>query len=357
MNKKDARQKKILSYLVTKGQAPLSDILRFLGESVSHKTLQRDVRLMLEQGYISRKGTGPTVVYFLSPENMVRYPVSVTNYFATKYQDREVKDRFDFAIFDLLQNPIFTPEELEELEKLHGEFVLHFSQYDSQTLINKEYQRIMIEFSWKSSEIEGNTYSLLNTESLLLENTRDTSKTEAETQMILNHKDAFNECIQNKDRFIHLSLADLEYVHGVLTKHLGIEKNIRNVGVGITGSKYRPLDNGYQIREALEKMINLINEKDSPFEKSFLSLILLSYIQAFKDGNKRTARMFSNAILLAYQSIPLSYRIVDVVEYKKASLLFYEQNNLSYMKKIYLDQFRDAVEDYFIPHYDDQDEN
>jgi len=76
-------------------------------------------------------------------------------------------------------------------------------------------------------------------------------------------------------------------------------------------------------------------------------LILISYIQAFEDGNKRTARMVSNAILLAHNSIPLSYRIVDVKEYKKASLLFYEINNISYFKKIFIDQFEDAVHNYF----------
>ena len=94
-------------------------------------------------------------------------------------------------------------------------------------------------------------------------------------------------------------------------------------------------------------MVELINKKESFFEKVFLSLILISYIQVFEDGNKRTARMISNAILSAYNSIPLSYRIVDVKEYKKASLLFYEINNISYFKKIFIEQFEDAVSNYF----------
>ncbi len=94
-------------------------------------------------------------------------------------------------------------------------------------------------------------------------------------------------------------------------------------------------------------MVDLINKKDSFFEKVFLSLVLISYIQAFDDGNKRTARMVSNAILLAHNSIPLSYRIVDVKEYKKASLLFYEINSISYFKQIFIEQFEDAVKNYF----------
>jgi Fic family protein len=132
-----------------------------------------------------------------------------------------------------------------------------------------------------------------------------------------------------------------------LTKKLSVTKNIRKHGVGVTGTKYRPLDNEFQIKEALEKTTKLINEKKSFFEKAFIALILISYIQPFEDGNKRTARMFTNAILLAHNSIPLSYRIIDVVEYKKASILFYEINNVSYFKNIFIDQFEDAVNNYF----------
>jgi len=175
----------------------------------------------------------------------------------------------------------------------------------------------MIEFSWKSSEIEGNTYSLLNTEALIKENVEGKGKSKKETQMILNHKDAFNESIQNRERFLKLDYSDIEYIHSVLTKDLGITKNIRNAGIGITGTKYKPLDNSFQIKEVLQEMIKLLNKKESFLEKAFLAVVLISYIQAFEDGNKRTARMFSNAILLAYNSIPLSYRIVDVEEYKK----------------------------------------
>ena len=248
---------------------------------------------------------------------------------------------------NVAKNDIFTAEEKEKLGNLQREFVRNFSKYDSQTLINKEFERIMIEFSWKSSAIEGNTYSLLGTEALIKNNVIGKGKTKEETQMILNHKDAFNEAIQNRERFIKLRSADVEYIHSVLTKKLGIAKNIRKAGVGITGTKYRPLDNEPQIKEALQNMVDLINKKESFFEKAFLISILIAYIQIFEDGNKRTSRMISNAILLAHHSIPLSYRIVDVEEYKKAVILFYEINNLAYFKQIFIDQFEDAVSNYF----------
>ena len=82
-------------------------------------------------------------------------------------------------------------------------------------------------------------------------------------------------------------------------------------------------------------------------EKALLTLVLLSYIQAFSDGNKRTARITSNAILIANGYCPLSFRSVDSIDYKKAMLIFYEQNNLYAFKQIFIDQFEFAVREYF----------
>ena len=77
---------------------------------------------------------------------------------------------------------------------------------------------------------------------------------------------------------------------------------------GITGTNYYPPDNEYQIRKALENSCRLINGKENIFEKALLALVLLSYIQPFSDGNKRTARITSNAILIANKYCPISFR-------------------------------------------------
>lgn len=346
MNKAE-RQFKMYGFIKDNPKSSIVEILSFLENSVDRKTLQRDLKELLENKHISILGAGRSVVYNISDLNKIMEEIDVKKYFEEPYLKRNVKENFNFDVFKILESEIFTIEEKEKIESLQKEFTKNFSNYDSQTLINKEFERIMIEFSWKSSAIEGNTYSLLSTEALLRENVVGEGKTEEETKMILNHKDAFNEAIQNKERFLKLDYSDLEYIHKVLTKGLNITKNIRTSPVGITGTKYKPLDNSFQIKEVLKKMVDLINKKELFFEKSFLILILISYIQAFEDGNKRTARMLSNAILLAHNSIPLSYRIVSIEEYKKASLLFYEINNISYLKKIFIEQFEDAVNNYF----------
>lgn len=350
MSKKLERQKIIIEILKDKAKLQISEFwveLKKYKIDVDDRTILRDIGDLIDRNIITKEWVYKNTFYYIAENNKIFENVDIEAYFKKDYESRDVKEYFNFEIFDYLQKSIFSGEEEERLQSLQTKFISNISKYDSQTLINKEYERIMIEFSRKSSAIEWNTYSLLNTEALIKDNVKDETKTPEETQMILNHKDAFNETIQNKDKLLELTCSDIEYIHSVLTKKLNVTKNIRRHGVGVTGTKYKPIDNEFQIKEALEKTIELINHKQSFFEKAFIALLMISYIQPFEDGNKRTARMFTNAILLAHNSIPLSYRIVDVIEYKKASILFYEINNISYFKQIFIGQFEDAVNNYF----------
>jgi Fic family protein len=154
--------------------------------------------------------------------------------------------------------------------------------------------------------------------------------------MLLNHKEALDFIIENTDYLNPLSVSKIEDIHSILTKELLVERNLRKRRVGISGTNYRPLDNEFQISEALRNSCNVINSKKSVFEKALLALVLISYIQPFMDGNKRTARIVSNAILMNEKHCPLSFRTVDSIDYKKAMLLFYEQNNISKFKEIFI---------------------
>jgi Fic family protein len=165
--------------------------------------------------------------------------------------------------------------------------------------------------------------------------------------MLLNHKQAIDFILENPNYISPLTIAGIEDIHSILINDLGVGRNVRKRRVGISGTNYTPLDNEHQIKEALRDMCNLVNSRDNVFGKALLSLVLLSYIQAFRDGNKRTARIISNAILISSQYCPISFRTIDSVEYKKAMLIFYEQNNLTTIKEIFMNQFKFAVETYF----------
>lgn len=345
------RQEEILNFIAQSGESSVSAVLAHLKtkgiDKISRITAVRDLGFLVKEGFLVRRGQGRAIKYALSPLYNLNKTIDIENYFALPPDERKVKKCFDFNVFNILVNDIFTAEEKNFLTRLHKQFQENFKKIKSKTIIAKEFERIIIEFSWKSSQIEGNTYSLLDTEVLLKEYKAAKGKTKEETQMILNHKKAFEFILKNKNKFKQLSRAKIEQIHRLLIAGLGIAKNLRSAPVGITGTNYKPLDNIFQIEEAVEKMVDLINKKKDFFEKAFLALLLLSYIQPFEDGNKRTARLTANAILLAYDSIPISYRAVDEAEYKKASIIFYEINNLWYFKQIFLKQYEFAVKNYF----------
>lgn len=319
-----------------------------LTKAPSDSTMKRLLSAAVKEGNIETAGRGPATKYKLTPQAHVTMPLDLATYFDKDIDEREVQESFNFDLIrDVLPKvEIFTKEELEVLNAAQMEFEKN-TEGMTELEYRKEMERLGVDLSWKSSQIEGNTYSLLETERLLKDKKTASGKTKEEAIMLLNHKDALDFVLDVPDYLKELSVHRIEDIHSILTKELEVDRNIRHRRVGITGTNYRPLDNEFQIREALEDTCTLVNGKDNVFEKALLTLVLLSYIQAFVDGNKRTARITSNAILIANGYCPISFRTVDSIDYKKAMLMFYEQNNIAAFKKIFIEQFLFAVKTYF----------
>lgn len=338
----------ILQFLHYNPLSSRAEISNGINNAPSAATLKRMITEAIDKGSIEVVGKGRATKYRLSPQAHVTMPLDLDTYFINDVDQRQVQATFNFELIReiLPKVQLFTAEELQALE--HGQKVFreHLAEM-SEAEYRKEMERLGIDLSWKSSQIEGNTYSLLETERLLKEKQTASGKTKEEAIMLLNHKDALDFILDMPDYLRDISVARIEDIHALLTKELGLERNIRHRRVGITGTNYTPLDNEFQIREALEDTCVLINGKENVFEKALLALVLLSYIQAFTDGNKRTARITSNAILIAYGYCPISFRTVDSIDYKKAMLMFYEQNNIAAFKKIFIEQFLFAVRTYF----------
>ena len=319
----------ILQFLHYNPLSKRADILPSLSKQISDRTLMRMLSEATAKGRVEVVGRGPATRYKLTPQAHVTMELNLELI-------NEILPKVD----------LFTQEELQQLGNAQELFRQHLSEM-SELEYRKEMERLGIDLSWKSSQIEGNTYSLLETERLLKEKQTASGKTKEEAIMLLNHKDALDFILNVPDYLKNLTVTRIEEIHALLTKELGVERNIRHRRVGITGTNYTPLDNEFQIREALEDTVHLINGKSDIFEKALLALVLLSYIQAFTDGNKRTARIVSNGILIANGYCPISFRTVDSIDYKKAMLMFYEQNNIAAFKRIFIDQFLFAVKTYF----------
>jgi Fic family protein len=278
--------------------------------------------------------------------NALQY-VDVEKYFERTADEREtVSEQFNFDVFKTLEH-LFGRTELDELNKLNNEYRKRVEKM-SQASLSKEFERLTIELSWKSSRIEGNTYSLIDTEILIKDKKEARGHKKEEAIMIWDHKTAFDYILDKRNNFKEISISKIENIQKLLVEDLGVGFGIRKRPVGIIGTRYLPLDNEYQIREAMESMVKLVNETRDPFSKAVLSAALISYIQPFEDGNKRTARIVADAILLAYNICPLSYRSIDESEYKKSVILFYEQNNIRFFKELFIGQFKFAVKNYFL---------
>ena len=338
----------ILQFLHYHPLANRTEIMAGLTKAPSDSTMKRLLSAAVKEGNVETAGRGPATKYKLTPQAHVTMPLDLATYFDKDIDEREVQESFNFDLIrDVLPKvEIFTKEELEVLNAAQMEFEKN-TEGMTELEYRKEMERLGVDLSWKSSQIEGNTYSLLETERLLKDKQTASGKTKEEAIMLLNHKDALDFVLDIPDYLKELSVHRIEDIHSILTKELEVDRNIRHRRVGITGTNYRPLDNEFQIREALEDTCTLVNGKDNVFEKAFLTLVLLSYIQAFVDGNKRTARITSNAILIANGYCPISFRTVDSIDYKKAMLIFYEQNNIAAFKKIFIEQFLFAVKTYF----------
>lgn len=338
----------ILQYLHYHPLSSRGDITAGTAFKGSDATLKRVIAAGIKAGDIVAEGKARATRYRLSPQAQLLMPLNLDTYFALEVDERQVQSSYNFELINglLTETRLFSDKEQSHLDALQEEFRQHVNELTDNEY-RKEMERLGIDLSWKSSQIEGNTYTLLETERLLRESKTAEGKTREEAVMLLNHKESLNFILDNPDYLQELTVSHIEDIHQLLTKDLSIDKGLRRHRVGITGTNYHPLDNEFQIREAMRDACKLINSKYNIFEKALLTLVLLSYIQPFSDGNKRTARITSNALLIANDYCPLSFRSIDSIDYKKAMLIFYEQNNLYAFKQIFIEQFEFAVKEYF----------
>lgn len=342
------REAYILDFLAQHPLSTSKEVHEGIELKVGLATIKRDLNKLSLKDFVKITGKGRATKYSLGVTYSIAKPIVLDQYFEQDIDERKIKTQFDLDLIPKVLHEVvlFTDDELEKMEALQKSFENKIASL-TEGQYQKEFERLAIDLSWKSSQIEGNTYSLLETERLLTRKETAAGKHRNEATMLLNHKDAIDFIVEHPDYINFVEIRSIEDIHSLLTKELDIDRNIRNRSVGITGTNYKPLDNEFQIREALQHTCNLVNSKEHVFEKAFLLLILLSYIQPFNDGNKRTARIVCNAALINSNYCPMSFRTIDSIEYKKAMLVFYEQNNISIFKQIFMEQFEFAVNTYF----------
>lgn len=343
-------QQIILNIFLKSGELASSDVhSEFVktGDDISLVTIKRDLSELKDLNLLNVSGAGRSVVYSISSLGRLFTNIDLKEYSFIEPDKRYGLKSFNFELFNSIPNELFSNNEINELNKATEIYTKNLKSI-SETLKEKELERFVIELSWKSSKIEGNTYTLLDTEKLILRGIEAVGHDKGEAKMILNHKEAFKFIRENFGSFKELNLAKIEDVHKILVKDLNVNYGLRSTPVGITGTTYRPLDNVHQLNEVTVSLCNVINKVTSPYAKALIALLGVSYIQPFEDGNKRTSRLIANSILLAHGYSPLSYRSVDENEYREAVLAFYELNSILPFKKIFIEQYVFAANNYAV---------
>jgi fido (protein-threonine AMPylation protein)/predicted transcriptional regulator len=344
-----SRQQHIIHALLKNDNDSLSNIIKLPEFSeITERTLQRDINELIKAGLVKRHGEARAITY--SVTLLGRIGLTLPDQLLEQiFAEEERNDlRYDFERLDILRdNKLFTAKETSKLDEYNAVFQGKLKTA-SQDIIRRERERITIELSWKSSQFEGNTYSLIETETLLKEGLPAPGKTQEETTMVLNHKKALDFAESHKDLFAsQLDMRSVIELHRLLAVGL-FEGGIRERLVGITGSAYKPLENKFQIEEELKRLCDVISSKSVVYEKALLAFSYICYLQPFNDGNKRTGRILANAILYANNCFPLSLRAVNVNTYKLAILAFYELGIIGNVKQVFTDQAKFAAENYAI---------
>jgi Fic family protein len=209
--------------------------------------------------------------------------------------------------------------------------------------------RLLIDLSWASSQLEGNTYSRLDTRKLIEQGHAAAGKAALETQMILNHKTAIELLVQNIDT-VAFDRYTIMNLHSALSENLlpnpEDEGRVRQHAVDIGKSVYHPLAAPQQINELLDQVLAKANQIIDPFEQSFFMMVHLPYLQPFADINKRTSRLAANLPLFRANLCPLTFLEVPEAAYSRAILGVYEMTRVELLRDLYVWAYERSSQEY-----------
>jgi len=223
-------------------------------------------------------------------------------------------------------------QHLLEIGGAHGDF-------PAGTYAREIFSRLLIDLSWNSSRLEGNTYSLLETERLLKLSEAAEGKDLKEAQMIINHKDAIEFLVDSVDD-IGINRRTILNLHAILSHDLlGNPEacgRLRSIPVGIGKSVYHPPVLPQSIDECFQQIIDTAGKICDPFEQAFFFMVHLPYLQPFEDVNKRVSRLVANIPLILHNLSPLSFVDVPTRVYVCGLMGVYELNRIELLREVFV---------------------
>jgi Fic/DOC family len=356
-----SRQTKVLADLdailevlrAANGEVSLGEIEAALSKPIARRTLQTRFRLLVEDGRLLRTGTRRWTRYTLPPETPSTEPgrepelgkisLSREAHAIDQTLRRTLTARTPVG-YDRSFLERYQPNETHYLskadrERLRARGTPSVGAQPAGTYARQILDRLLIDLSWNSSRLEGNTYSLLDTRRLLAFSQEAEGKGGAEAQMILNHKGAIEFLVESADgmKFDRYTILNL---HALLAHNLlpdpASEGRLRRIIIGIHGSVYYPLEVPQLIEACFDQLLHKASAIADPFEQAFFVMAQIPYLQPFDDANKRVSRLAANIPLIQHNLCPLSFTDVPTDLYTRAVLGVYEQCRVELLRDVFL---------------------
>lgn len=344
------------------------DVLSTLPDiDLSHRTLQRRLAQLVASGRLIKEGVGKAVRY-ISPSFSLNLSLpgstldsSIEAYIPVSPEGEEIRSHVrqprqmrapvgydpEFLAAYHPNQTFYLSEELriqlrkigtpEEQERPAGTF--------ARDILN----RLLIDLSWASSQLEGNTYSRLDTERLIEFGQAAEGKDAVETQMILNHKAAIEFLVSEAGQ-IGFDRTSILNLHALLADGLMFDPRacgrIRERLVEIGGSAYLPIAMPQRLDEYFSAILDMVTEITDPFEQAFFIMVHLPYLQPFEDVNKRTSRVAANIPLIRHNLCPLSFIDVPVRAYVDAMLGVYELRRIELLRDVFVWAYERSCQQY-----------
>jgi len=341
-------------------------------DGVAKRTLQRRLEGMIEDGLIRSEGAGRGFRYMLAlpeknssvEEEPSPYPVPARDepkgdWLSPAAKElraamaRPLKDRMRAPYDDSLLIG-YQPNVTEYLsptlrDELAAMGKVGMEDRPAGTYLRQVMDRLIIDLSWNSSRLEGNTYSILETQRLFEMGEGADGKSLAEAQMILNHKNAIEILSELSDEagFNRYTLFNLHaaLAEGLLP-HEEASGRLRHEPIGVTGTTFKPLLDPPRIEENFERFLTKAEAIENPFEQSFFAMVHLPYLQPFIDVNKRTSRLVANIPLMQHNLCPLAFVGVSREDYLQATLALYELRRVEYLRDVFVSTYRKSCDRY-----------
>lgn len=332
----------ILDYIADHPGAGREDVRRHVAPEVSGPTVWRALKRLVDEDRLEVSGKARATGYSLAGAAVVRAHLQ-TPYNRRKpaAYNKEFLDRY-------IPNKTFYIAQADR-QHLQEAGRPEPPSLPAGTYARRILERLLVDLSWASSRMEGNTYDILQTERLIRFGEEAAGKDRKEALMILNHKEAIQFVVDSLGD-ITISRPDIFSIHALLSDGLLVDPamagRLRRMPVGITHSSYRPLSDQYEIEEEFGILIDKAAAITDPFEQSFFLLVHIPYLQAFADINKRTSRIASNIPLLKADLAPMSFLTMDDGTYIDGLIGIYELNNVSLLREIYIDAYLASAENY-----------